>query len=70
MFILGKPDPVSNCTVYKRMRTSAKVACQAGNDGGTDQVFHLSSQDSQANLNITSDDPTFHVSLIFGGLQA
>ena len=39
--ILGKPDPVSNCSVDNRTYVAVIVSCQPGYDGGLAQQFVL-----------------------------
>ncbi|XP_042882471.1 nephrin-like [Penaeus japonicus] len=58
----GKPDPPSNCTVVHRTRTSVRIRCLAGNDGGLPQHFLLRAKvdHGEHTVNVTaSSRPTF-----------
>ena len=61
----GPPQPLRNCRVSNESRDSLIVRCDAGDDGGLEQMFHMEVFHSghgtlHANLS-TTRSPTFHV---------
>lgn len=59
----GKPDAPANCTLTRRLRTTIKLVCIAGSNGGFDQAFHLQvAQEGKSLINVTRDKPVFKVS--------
>ncbi|CAL4183029.1 unnamed protein product, partial [Meganyctiphanes norvegica] len=65
----GKPDPVTNCTVVRRTRLSARVVCLAGSSHGQPQEFLLQAHvpGTQHIINVTSSDqPSFMVEGVSG----
>ncbi|XP_064099783.1 nephrin-like [Macrobrachium nipponense] len=58
-----KPDPLTNCNVIERTRTSVQIDCQAGNSRGLRQTFHLQAREehSKHSINATASRPSFLV---------
>ncbi|XP_022242352.1 uncharacterized protein LOC111085889 isoform X1 [Limulus polyphemus] len=59
----GKPESVSNCTINNQTERSLNLACEAGDDGGLLQQFHLEIYSRKYQIllvNMTSlDHPVF-----------
>ncbi|XP_054717259.1 neural cell adhesion molecule 1-like [Uloborus diversus] len=62
---IGPPDPLQNCTITNQSFSALTLSCEAGDDGGTQQNFHLeiySMKREQLLANITSyETPNFIV---------
>ncbi|XP_047738191.1 uncharacterized protein LOC108682085 [Hyalella azteca] len=61
----GKPESPSNCTVARGMRTTLRIVCTAGEDGGSEAAFHLRASTGLPNspvVNLTAASPEFLVS--------
>lgn len=69
MLFLGKPDPLSNCSILNQTAESLNVECSEGFDGGLRQEFVMEVFDTQTRKlvsNVTSRVPIFSV----GGLES
>ncbi|XP_068231364.1 neural cell adhesion molecule 2-like [Palaemon carinicauda] len=64
-----KPDPLTNCNVIERTRTSVQIDCQAGNSRGLRQSFHLQAREehSKHTINVTASRPSFLVNGLSSG---
>lgn len=65
----GKPDPLSNCSIFNQTAESLHVECIEGFDGGLRQDFIMEVYDTQTRKlvsNVTSRSPVF----IVGGLES
>ncbi|KAF2363677.1 CD80-like immunoglobulin C2-set [Trinorchestia longiramus] len=68
----GKPESPSNCTVARRLRTSLRIVCAAGDDGGSEPTFHLRATAASPNtpvLNLSALSPDFLLENLSSGLQ-
>lgn len=60
---LGPPEPIQNCSITNQTSATLMLSCDAGDDGGLPQTFHLevySMTAEQLIINLTtSDSPVF-----------
>ena len=61
------PGNVGNCRVQNVGIRELEVSCQAGSDGGEDQIFLLSVTSDDYSSNYTSDIPVFRVTGLLPG---
>ncbi|GFU82553.1 lachesin [Trichonephila clavipes] len=59
----GPPEPIQNCSITNQTSTILMLACDAGDDGGLPQTFHMevySMMAEQLIMNLTTtDSPVF-----------
>lgn len=66
LFPLAAPEPVENCTVSEVGRTSARLSCEPGFDGGLAQTFTLSVIQGGGQNEDISESPTSDLTGIRG----
>ncbi|XP_023232441.1 neural cell adhesion molecule 1-like isoform X1 [Centruroides sculpturatus] len=69
---IGPPDPVHNCSITNLTSNAVILRCEAGDDGGLQQVFHLEvysmKDDKNLQSNVTSVDfPVFEAQGLTSG---
>ncbi|RWS31713.1 Fibronectin type III domain containing protein 4-like protein [Leptotrombidium deliense] len=62
----GSPEGVKNCEVHETSVNSISIACDAGYDGGLQQIFHVEVYREESNgqvliHNVTNSSPSFSV---------
>jgi len=72
MFLLGRPDPVSNCTITNQTYDGLSISCESGFDGGLPQEFGMELYDLSSKeliRNATGGEATFTITGLSSGVE-
>lgn len=72
LFHIGRPDPVSNCSITNRTYDALSISCDSGFDGGLSQEFGMEVYDTFSGdliRNSTGSEPVFTVTSLFSGAE-